>query len=246
MSSKICPTCKKVFFKTPNLSKKYWETKRKFCSNRCKMLGKTSHMKGKKNQNIAGNKHPLWKGNKVGYGALHIWIRRNWGKPKVCDFCESTKNVQWASKNQNYTRKRKDWLRLCISCHKKYDNKANNRVAWNKGLKGEEYEKHYPDGIKGPSKGNIPWNKSDTYLICPICKKKFHTSPSAVKAGRRFCSKKCYWKSPAQKKGAEARKSKWSMKFDKCISCGKTKNKHRGKGLCTKCYMKKYYNQNNK
>lgn len=31
--------------------------------------------------------------------------------------------------------------------------------AWNKGLFGEELKKHYPNGMKGLPKGNIPWNK---------------------------------------------------------------------------------------
>jgi len=31
-------------------------------------------------------------------------------------------------------------------------------------------------------------------------------------------------------------KGKWSIKYDKCISCGTTKRKHVGKGLCTKCH----------
>ena len=32
--------------------------------------------------------------------------------------------------------------------------KKNKRVAWNKGLSGEEYLKHYPKGVKGFMKGN--------------------------------------------------------------------------------------------
>jgi hypothetical protein len=33
-------------------------------------------------------------------------------------------------------------------------------------------------------------------------------------------------------------KGKWSWKFDKCVRCGTTKIKHKGRGLCLKCFDK--------
>jgi hypothetical protein len=143
MQSKRCLYCKRIFFKKPNVSQKTWETIVKYCSCVCRAKGMPSPKKGKKYPNFSGENHPLWKGDNVGFHALHTWLRRKYGIPKTCEFCGSTKNVQWASKKQKYTRKRKDWLNLCASCHKKYDIKMNNRIVWNKGLRGEDYKKHF-------------------------------------------------------------------------------------------------------
>lgn len=75
------------------------------------------HIKGSKNQN--------WKGDKVGYMALHDWVRRTLGKPKYCEHCKTTeaKMFDWANISGKYKRNIKDWKRLCRSCHIKYDNK---------------------------------------------------------------------------------------------------------------------------
>lgn len=68
-----------------------------------------------------GKKNVFWKGNKVGYYALHAWLRREYGIPDICEFCNSTKKIQWASKDYSYSRNRDSWLKLCFNCHRKYD-----------------------------------------------------------------------------------------------------------------------------
>lgn len=36
-------------------------------------------------------KHPHnWKGNKVGFGALHYWLGTYLGKPSYCAYCQIT------------------------------------------------------------------------------------------------------------------------------------------------------------
>jgi len=71
-----------------------------------------------------GEKHHAWKGNKVGYKGVHDWIGRNFGKPKFCEHCgtKNAKKFEWANISQKYKRDRVDWLRLCTSCHRNYDN----------------------------------------------------------------------------------------------------------------------------
>lgn len=64
-----------------------------------------------------------FKGDKVGYDALHDWVKRHRGKAKTCEFCGSTKNVQWANKSHEYIRILSDWLELCYRCHRAYDMK---------------------------------------------------------------------------------------------------------------------------
>lgn len=45
---------------------------------------------------------------------------------------------------------------------------------------------------------------------------------------------------PAEKKVKEKLNGRWSLKYDKCISCGRTDRKHGGKGLCINCYVAKH------
>lgn len=64
-----------------------------------------------------------WKGDNVGYCGLHMWVRKQLGKPSKCEHCKDTtkKKYEWASKNHSYKRDQKEWLRLCTSCHRRYD-----------------------------------------------------------------------------------------------------------------------------
>jgi len=79
--------------------------------------------KGSFNSEMVGEKSYSWKGDKVGYGALHSWVYKQLGKAKKCSECGSVKNVQWANKTWEYKRDVKDWLELCYRCHRKYDKK---------------------------------------------------------------------------------------------------------------------------
>lgn len=75
--SKQCKTCNKTFkFKASRL--KYGG--RKYCSKECY---------GKNNRE---SNHYLWSGgkytgDKVSYGAIHKWVRRNLGSAKHCEHC---------------------------------------------------------------------------------------------------------------------------------------------------------------
>src|SRR3990167_386523 len=75
--------------------------------------------------NFVGEKHANWKGDKVGYEALHDWVNRKLGKPEICEFCGKDglkgRMIHWANKSGKYLRKLSDWLRLCAKCHYHYD-----------------------------------------------------------------------------------------------------------------------------
>lgn len=63
-----------------------------------------------------------WKGDKASYAAKHIWARNNFGKPDKCDECEEDKKrIEWANISGKFLRDRKDWKKLCVSCHRKFD-----------------------------------------------------------------------------------------------------------------------------
>lgn len=72
-----------------------------------------------------GEEANQWKGDAVGYGALHDWVRRKLGTPKKCEKCgfESSngRRFHWANKSHQYKRELNDWMRLCAKCHKEYD-----------------------------------------------------------------------------------------------------------------------------
>ena len=68
-------------------------------------------------------KHGRWRGDNVGYMALHIWIAKKLGKPAKCEHCSTTKakKYNWANKSREYKRDLEDWIRLCTKCHVQYD-----------------------------------------------------------------------------------------------------------------------------
>lgn len=47
----------------------------------------------------------------------------------MCEHCKSTtkKRYEWANASGDYLRNLSDWIRLCKSCHIKYD---KDRGAW--------------------------------------------------------------------------------------------------------------------
>lgn len=72
--------------------------------------------------------HGAWKGDDVGIDALHSWVIRRLGKPAQCEHCGSSeKRTEWANRSQQYKRDVVDWIRLCRSCHLKYDIKTGAR-----------------------------------------------------------------------------------------------------------------------
>lgn len=135
---KVCKICGKIFYITIPRAKTdrgiycNIECFKRFVHNnhlsRSTEFKKGHHFLGdkkfwiKKGQ-FVNEKHPFWKGDNVGYGALHEWVTRHRGKPKKCEFCGSTQSVQWANKSGEYKRNINDWLRLCVPCHRTYDHK---------------------------------------------------------------------------------------------------------------------------
>lgn len=79
----------------------------------------------KESESKKGEKAYQWKGEDVGYYALHTWITKQLGKPHYCEYCGRTdlphRSYHWANKSDQYKRDIEDWIRLCVSCHKKYD-----------------------------------------------------------------------------------------------------------------------------
>jgi len=96
------------------------ETKEKLRQSNLKSGRKPPIQKGKDCHN--------WKGDKVGYSALHDWVYRQLGSQQKCEHCLTIKKrtYHWANKSGKYLRKKNDWIRLCVPCHRKYDNKKKS------------------------------------------------------------------------------------------------------------------------
>ena len=76
----------------------------------------------KKGENV-GPDHRLWRGNRADYTSIHSWVSRWKGRPKKCEHCGSInmKRYEWANINEEYSRNLDDYIRLCKSCHTKFD-----------------------------------------------------------------------------------------------------------------------------
>jgi len=86
---------------------------------KAKIKNSESH-KGKR----MGEENNKWKGDVVGYGALHDWVKSRLGNAYKCEnkFCEKiSKTYDWANISGEYRRDTNDWRQLCRSCHKKSD-----------------------------------------------------------------------------------------------------------------------------
>lgn len=67
---------------------------------------------------IPEEKHYSWKGNNVGYGALHDWVRKHKGNAIKCEKCGKETKCHWHNIDGKYNRKLDDFISLCPSCHK--------------------------------------------------------------------------------------------------------------------------------
>lgn len=118
-----------------------------------------------------GEKNGYWKGDGVGYAALHNWVRRRLVKPTICPKCGRKGWIELSNKSHQYKRDLTDWEYLCRSCHSSYDHRIKNF-----------------HGRRGWSKQNRRVPRK-----CLYCNKEFTIVVSALKRGSRgkFCSRLC-------------------------------------------------------
>ena len=75
-----------------------------------------------------GSKNANWKGDNVGYGGLHKWIKRRLRKPSVCSECHIKPPIDLANISQEYKRDLSDWEWLCRKCHMVKDGRLDQLV----------------------------------------------------------------------------------------------------------------------
>lgn len=129
------------------------------------------------------------------YGAVHQWIRRNWGQATRCDKCsiKKRKKYHWSNKGI-MDRRKKNWWQLCVPCHLKYDkNPSVTGRIWNKGKKAKDYPKLQAALIKAwaGARGKPAWNRSRKLVPCTRCRKEIMRRPCELKK-KPFCTHECF------------------------------------------------------
>ena len=64
-----------------------------------------------------GAANGIWKGDNVGYSALHNWATSHIPKPQACSNCGQSRRLEIANISQQYKRDTTDWEWLCRRCH---------------------------------------------------------------------------------------------------------------------------------
>ncbi len=72
-------------------------------------------------------RNPVWKGDDVGYEALHEWIKTHKQKPKICEECHKEPVYDLANISGEYKRDISDYEWLCRKCHMTKDGRLFNK-----------------------------------------------------------------------------------------------------------------------
>lgn len=118
--------------------------------------------------------HWKWAGDSVGYSGVHVWVRKELGKPSRCDDCGDTspRRYEWANISKEYKREVNDWKRLCRPCHHKFDKMSDS--IWETRKKNGT-DKGYTFTKKTQCKRGHEFNEVNTYYwrdtpFCRLCR----------------------------------------------------------------------------
>ena len=115
-----CEICEKPFRAVND----HTDYKQRFCSPVCFRLywSKSIRPRLKPTWNY-GEKNHSWVGDEALYAAIHQRIEKRFGMPRLCEHCGSTtkSRYDWANIDHEYREDESDWMRLCVSCHRRYD-----------------------------------------------------------------------------------------------------------------------------
>ena len=95
-----------------------------------KKLGIESRVPKKRNQK--GEKNDNWKGDCATYASMHYRVESQRGKPHYCEACGDmdANRYEWANLTGRYNDVM-DYARMCVPCHRKYDNKRRLETGKN-------------------------------------------------------------------------------------------------------------------
>ena len=105
--------------------KEIWKTSTR-CHSCARKLVVRHGWSAEQKENRKGSGNPMWKGDNVGYFALHSWARARLTKPKMCDRCRKNEAHDLANISGLYKRDLNDWEYLCRKCHMTEDGRMKN------------------------------------------------------------------------------------------------------------------------
>ena len=85
-----------------------------------------------KPQKPSGKDHYAWKGDNVGYRAIHDYMTRHKPKPDRCELCDEKKPLDLACVSETYTRDPDDYRWVCRTCHHLLDGRIDNLGEYGK------------------------------------------------------------------------------------------------------------------
>ncbi len=110
-----CEFCDKIFDNKKSLSNhRRWHDIPQFKDMQIKFKKQASQFN-------KGEKNGQWKGQCVGYGALHDYVKHHKPRPDLCGDCREKKKLEIANISQEYKRDLDDWEWLCRRCHMNKD-----------------------------------------------------------------------------------------------------------------------------
>jgi hypothetical protein len=78
---------------------------------------------------------PWWKGDDVGYRAVHTYMQKHFPKTGVCEGCGGSAKTDYALiAGRTYSRERVDYRELCRPCHLEYDGNDIGKLATERAL----------------------------------------------------------------------------------------------------------------
>lgn len=134
-----CEICGKEFKVSPSRHNRAIQNPKLYTPKACSMVCNRIRLRGINRspktqfttEKVTGENNANWKGDKVGYSALHDWVRRVLGTPMQCENCGTTthRQFEWANLSGEYKRDISDWARLCKMCHVLIDDSLKNARA---------------------------------------------------------------------------------------------------------------------
>lgn len=96
-----------------------------------------------------GSEISTWKGDSVGYIAIHDWAHRHVGLKDKCEECGSTEKLEMSNRSGQYKRDTSDWWTLCKKCHTKFDSEFRRNGGTTRKL--HRWKKQKPRDQAGPA-----------------------------------------------------------------------------------------------
>lgn len=130
---------------------------------------------------FVGNNHANWKGDNIGYSALHNWIRRHLVKPDLCEKCNLVEPKHVACVTGVYDRDFKNWRWWCVRCHMNHDGNVEKMLATPKKISYKDMSDRicsicHSDKTYIMKNGRPHWRLVNGRWICQKCndKRRYH------------------------------------------------------------------------